>query len=68
MQQRENGKNPNFGPNLGPPKGFSSVLPQPVVRQCSKLSSYAVSKKTNEPNLKKMTKNLNLGFGPSFTP
>ena len=55
MQPGENGKNSNFGPNLAPPKFFSWILPLLVVRQCSKLSSYAISRKTNEPNL---TKNL----------
>ena len=52
------GKKLNFGPNLGPPKSFSWVLPLLKVRQCSKLSPYAMSKKTNEPNLKKATKTL----------
>ena len=45
---------------------FSWVLPLQVVRQCFKLSSYAISKKTNEPNLKKVTKKPN--FGPDFGP
>ena len=36
MQPRENAKNPNFGPNLGPLKFFSWVLFLLVVRQCSK--------------------------------
>ena len=49
MQPWENGKSPN----LGPPIFFSWVLPLLVVRQCSELSSYAISRKTNEPNLKK---------------
>ena len=60
MQPWENGKNP-----------FSWVLPLLVVRQCSKLSSYAVSRKTNEANLKKKTKKTNFGpvlayFGPNL--
>ena len=55
MQSRENNKNPNFGPNLGGPKLFSWILPLLVVRQGSKLSSYAISRNTNEPRLKKMT-------------
>ena len=41
------------GESLGPPIFFSWVLPLPVVRHCSKLSSYAISRKTKEPNLKK---------------
>ena len=35
---------------------FSMVLPLPVVKQCSKLSFYAISRKTNEPTLKKLQK------------
>ena len=38
--------------NLGPSKFFSWVSPLLVVRQCSNLSSYAISRKANEPNLK----------------
>ena len=49
---------PNFGPSLGHLKFFSWVLLLLVVRQCSKLSSYAISRKTNDKN---MTKNLILG-------
>ena len=58
MQPWENGKNSNFGPNLVPQNFFSWVLPLLVVRHCSKLSSYAISTKTNEPNLTKWQKNL----------
>ena len=43
----ENGKNPNLWPNFGPAKFFSWVLPVLVVRQCFKLSSYAISRKNN---------------------
>ena len=57
----ENGKNPNLRPSLDPPKFFPWVLPLLIVRQCSKLSSYAISTKANGPNLKEMTKNLILG-------
>ena len=57
LQPWENFKNPNFGPSLGPPI-FLWVLPLQVVRQCSRLSSYAISRKTNEPNLKKWQKTL----------
>ena len=60
LQPWENFKNPNFGPSLGPPI-FLWVLPLQVVRQCSRLSSYAISRKTNEPNLKKWQKTLILG-------
>ena len=52
MQPRENGKNSNFRPNLEPPKFFSWVLLLLTVKQCSKLSSYAISSKTNKQNLK----------------
>ena len=31
--------------------------------QCSKVSSYVISRKTNDPNLKKWQK---LNFGPDF--
>ena len=64
MQPQENDKNHNFKPNFGPPKFFSMVLPLLVVRQCSKLSPYAIFRKTNKPNLIKMT---NLILGPILT-
>ena len=72
LQPWENFKNPNFGPSLGPPI-FLWVLPLQVVRQCSRLSSYAISRKTNEPNLKKWQKTLILGpilgyFAQIWTP
>ena len=57
MQPWENDKNPNFGSNFGPSKFFSWVLSQLIDRQCSKLSSYAISKKTDTPDLKKWQKN-----------
>ena len=56
MQPWENDKNPNFGTSLGPLKFFSLVLPLLIVRQCSKLSSNVISRETNGPNFKKMTK------------
>ena len=56
IQPWENGKNPNFGTSLGPPKFFLWVLPLIVVRQSSKLSSYAISIKPNGSNLKKWQK------------
>ena len=55
-------KKTNFGPNFdlfGPnldPKFFLRVLPLLVIRQRSKLSYYANSRKTAK--LEKMTKNL----------
>ena len=53
MMQQENGKKPNLGPNLGPPNFFSWLLPLLLVRQCSKLTSYAIFVKSKKPNLKK---------------
>ena len=52
----ENNKKPNFVPDFGH-KNFSWVLPLLAARYCSKLSSYAISRKTNEPNLRKWQKN-----------
>ena len=56
MQPWGNGKNSNFAYDLGSSKFFPLVLPLLVVRQCSKLSSYAASRKANELNLKKWQK------------
>ena len=61
MQPWENCKNPNFGPSWGPQKFLTWVLPLLLVRKCSKLSSYEISRKTNGSKLIKMTKKLNLG-------
>ena len=62
-QTLENGKKPNFGPDFGlfaqicpPPQFFLQALPLLVVRHCSTLSCYAISKKTDEPNLRKWQK------------
>ena len=60
-QTWENGKRSNFlilSPNLGLHFFllFSPVLPLLVVRHCTKLSSYAIYRKTNEPNLRKSGK------------
>ena len=55
-----------FGPNLPPPKLFLRVLALLVVRHCSKLSSYTIQRKTNEPNFGKWQKTPN--FGPDFGP
>ena len=56
-------KNPNFGSNLGPfspklgSKYFCSwILPMLYVRHCCKLSLHAISRKINEPNLRKWQK------------
>ena len=55
----------NFGTNFGPfgqklppplPQFFVWILPLLDVRHCCKLSRYAVSKKTNEPHLRKWPK------------
>ena len=61
----KNDKKPNFGadfdtfglfaPNLAP-KPFLWVLPLLHVTYCCKLSLYPISRKTNEPNLKKQQK------------
>ena len=42
---------------------LSWILPLLDVRNCSKLSLYDISRKTNEPNLRKWQK---LSFGPNF--
>ena len=58
-----------WGPILGDlvqiwaPKIFLQVLPPLVVRHCSKLSSYAIERKANEPNLRKWQKAT---FEPNF--
>ena len=46
----------NFWPKFGPLKLFSSTLYLLDVRHCCKLSSYAISRKTNEPSLKRQQK------------
>ena len=59
MQLWENGKNPNFGPNLRTQKIFSWVSSLLVVTQSYNTMQFP-GKLTNEPN-KKMTKKLILG-------
>ena len=56
---------PNFIPNLGLQFFFMS-LPLPDVRDCCKLSIYAISRKSNEPNLRKWTSFGSLG--PNLNP
>ena len=59
----ENYKKPSFGPGFGPfgpnlvPKiFFLRILPLLDVRNCYKLSLYAILRKTNEPNMRKWQK------------
>ena len=60
-------KKPSFGPNFdsfGPnlsPNFFSCILPPLYAIHCCKLSSYAISRKTNEPTLRKWQKTDHLG-------
>ena len=44
------------GPILAPTKICSWILPLLHVRHCCKLSMYAISRKTNEPNFRKCQK------------
>ena len=67
IQTQENGKKPHFGPALSllcPNSGHQFLFIKLAVRHCSNLSSYAIYKKTNEPNLRKWAKNLI--WGPDF--
>ena len=71
-QTKENSEKPNFGgdcgpfsrhlppppPILPPYQFFSRVLPLLNARHCHKLSSYAISRKTYDPNSRKCQKNL----------
>ena len=43
----------SFDPNLVPKNSFLWILPLLDVRNCCKLSLYAISRKINEPNLRK---------------
>ena len=68
MAKKKTGFRPDFGSfgsNLGPKNFFD-------VRHCCKLSLYAISRKTNEPSLRKQQKNQFCGdFGlyqPKFGP
>ena len=70
-QTWENGKKTSFEPNISlfganvGPKIFLWALILLVVRHCFKLSFYAISRKTNEPILKKWEK---ASFDPDFGP
>ena len=65
IQPGENGKNPNFGPNLGSLKFSSCVLSLLLARKCSKLPSYAIYWKTNKTTWKNDKKpNFRPDFGP----
>ena len=54
-------------PKFGPKKIFSWILLVLDVRHCCKLSLYAISRKTDERNLRKWKKN-NLVLGPILVP
>ena len=49
---------PDFAPSaiLGPQNFFSWILLLLDGRHCCKLALYAISRKTNEPNLRKLQK------------
>ena len=60
---------PDFGPfwpKFGPQKKLSWVLPLTDVIHCCNVSLYAISKKTNEQNLRKWKKKTSFesNFGP----
>ena len=69
-------KNPSFRPDFGPyglnlePKNILQILPLLDVRHCCKLSLNAISRKTNEPNLRKWQKThyFWVRFWPKFGP
>ena len=75
IQTQGNSEKPNIGPDLGPfgpnsgPQNFFIKL---VVRHCPNLSSYAMSRITNEPNLREWQENLISGMFlvilPKFVP
>ena len=54
IQTQENGKKPQFEPDLGQIWAqnifFLRILPLMDVKHCSKLSWYAISRKTYDPN------------------
>ena len=56
IQAQENGEKPHFGLDLGPLNpnwGCQFFFIKQVVRHCSKLSTYALYRKTSDPNLRK---------------
>ena len=72
-------KKPNLGPNFGSfdhksglPKLFFAILPLTDVMHCCKQSFYAISRKTNVPNLRKwqnlISGQIVAGFGPNLIP
>ena len=75
-QTWENGKKPSFRPdfetfwrNFGPQKFFSWFLNLLDVRNCFKLSLYAISRKINEPTWEIGRKpSFRLNFSPNLDP
>ena len=66
-QTSENGEKPNFGPNFGsfdhsptphPQQKELWVLPLLIVRNGSKLLSYAIATRANKSNFRKLQKTL----------
>ena len=58
--KKKNSFRPHFGsfsPRLGSQNFFSWVITLLDVQNCCKLSLYAISKKTSEPNLRKWKEN-----------
>ena len=76
IQTQETGKKHHFGPDLGPldpnlDHQFIYFFIKLEVRHCSKLSFYAIERKTNASNLKKKGEKPNFGtdfelFGPNL--
>ena len=59
----------SFGSNLGPQIFFSWILPELDITHYCNLSLYAISRKTNEANLRKWPKLLfQVRFWPKFVP
>ena len=60
---------PNFLPKFGPQRFFLWILPVLDLRHCCKLSLYAISRKINEPKLRKCKKTqFQAPFWPKFGP
>ena len=65
MQTGGNGKKSKFWVQFWVPKNVFGALPLLVVKHCSKLSNYVISRKSNKPNLRKYQKpNFRPAFGP----